>query len=184
MPNEIEETLIKAENVFLWDGKKARVAHETMLRDIAEDIHVPIFWRTPLPEDLKRMVLAARKYRLQFTARVPEPRGVETAKMLIDSIYLKWNPTVRNTALCEEMVLSGNELECNNQPIETNQIMVFDPNFLLSDMTNDFRIFAFEESLTEISARRYKFPGHQPGLTTVFLNARSTYPPEFVLTNH
>lgn len=36
MTKDIEETLIKTEHAFLWDGKKARVAHEFMTLDIAE----------------------------------------------------------------------------------------------------------------------------------------------------
>ncbi|KAJ6537189.1 hypothetical protein B0H19DRAFT_862640, partial [Mycena capillaripes] len=101
---------------FLWDGKKARVSHETMILDIGDggkqilditarneaidlwnlrsylvhfakfletsylnirpgqilniflqDIHVPISSRTALPDELKQMILTARKYRLQFT---------------------------------------------------------------------------------------------------------------------
>jgi hypothetical protein len=130
MPEEIEETLIKAENIFLWDGKKAGVAHETMILTLADggkqildiparnetidlwnlqscltqghdraswcyfddyilanfseisylnvrpgqilnvflqDVHIPISSRTPLPDDIKRMLLTARKYHLQFT---------------------------------------------------------------------------------------------------------------------
>jgi hypothetical protein len=130
MPKEIEETLIKTEHHFLWDGKKARVAHETMLLNITDggkqildiparneaidlwnlqlylaqeneraswcyffdyilkeylemsylnlrpgqimnvflqDIHIPISQKTPLPEEIKRMILAARNYDLKFT---------------------------------------------------------------------------------------------------------------------
>jgi hypothetical protein len=33
-----------------------------------QDIHAPISQRTSLPEDIKRMVLVARKYNLKFTA--------------------------------------------------------------------------------------------------------------------
>jgi hypothetical protein len=36
MPKDIEDILIKAEHIFLWDGKRARVAHETMILDIAK----------------------------------------------------------------------------------------------------------------------------------------------------
>ncbi|KAJ7761285.1 hypothetical protein B0H14DRAFT_2403749 [Mycena olivaceomarginata] len=131
MPKDVEDTLIKTENTFLWDGKTARVAHETMVLDISEGgkqildisarneaidlwnlqsylkqgperaswcyfvdfllinfleksylnirpgqimnpflqcINIPISSKTPLPEDVKRMVLVARKYKLKFTA--------------------------------------------------------------------------------------------------------------------
>jgi hypothetical protein len=36
MPKDAEDTLIKAEHIFLWDGARARVAHETMIPDIAD----------------------------------------------------------------------------------------------------------------------------------------------------
>jgi hypothetical protein len=36
MPKDVEETSINAEHTFLWDGKKAKVAHETMTLDILE----------------------------------------------------------------------------------------------------------------------------------------------------
>ncbi len=130
MPKDIEDTLIEMEHIFLWDGKKARVGHDTMVLDISEggkqildiparneaidlwnlqlylvqgpnralwcyfvdfilanyleksylnirpgqilniflqDIHIPISAKTALPSDIKRMVLAARKYNLKFT---------------------------------------------------------------------------------------------------------------------
>jgi hypothetical protein len=127
MPKDVEDTLIKAEHIFLWDGKRARVAHETMILDIAnggkqildiparneaidlwnlqtylvqgqeratwcyfmdyiltkfleksyvkirpgqvlnvflQDIHIPVSKETPLPDEIKRMILTARKYDL------------------------------------------------------------------------------------------------------------------------
>ncbi|KAJ7833960.1 hypothetical protein B0H14DRAFT_2364026 [Mycena olivaceomarginata] len=130
MPKDIEDTLIKAEHIFLWLGKRARFGHETMILDTTEggkqildirarneaidlwnlqsylvqgpkrapwyyfvdyilrtfleksylnvrpgqilnvflqDVHIPISSKTPLPEDIKRMILAARKYNLKFT---------------------------------------------------------------------------------------------------------------------
>lgn len=76
---------------------------------------------------------------------------------------------------CEELSLSNEELECNNNPIETDRAMTFNPDFTLSKMQNGFRIFAFEESLNGISARRYKFPGPDPSLKTVFLHPRIAY---------
>jgi hypothetical protein len=36
MPKDIEETLIKMEHTFLWDGQTARVGHETMVLGITE----------------------------------------------------------------------------------------------------------------------------------------------------
>jgi hypothetical protein len=32
-----------------------------------QDIHIPISQKTPLPEEIKRMILAARNYNLKFT---------------------------------------------------------------------------------------------------------------------
>jgi hypothetical protein len=191
-----------------------------------QDIHVPISQRTPLPEEIKRMILIARKYKLKFTGlsvnnevklkmliwrhpitnkvlyqqacrreaatclrlnhqaqsvediltiarrrtivtRKPHqvnPSGIgrkncgcplcyqdrtllgcnhpgqciETAKILVDSILAKWNPTMPNLDLCQELALTDDEMRWNSQPIETNQIMVFDPNFALSDMGSGF----------------------------------------------
>ncbi|KAJ6459912.1 hypothetical protein C8R45DRAFT_842964, partial [Mycena sanguinolenta] len=130
MPRDIEDALRRAEHVFLWEGKRARVAHETMMLNVSDggkqildipsrneaialwnlksyltqgeqraswcyfvdyilahyletsylnvpsdqivngflqDIHVPISIRTNLPEDIKQMILAARKFNLKFT---------------------------------------------------------------------------------------------------------------------
>jgi hypothetical protein len=46
-------------------------------------------------------------------------------------------------------------------------------------MTEGFRIFAFEDSLHEIPARRPKLPGVQPTIMTVFLHARVDRRAEF-----
>jgi hypothetical protein len=104
---------------------------------------------------------------------------IETARILVDSILAKWNPTMPNLDLCQELALTDDEKRWNSQPIETNQIMVFDPNFALSDMGSGFRIFAFEDSLNTIPARRYKITGQVPSLMTVFINARVFKPDEF-----
>jgi hypothetical protein len=124
MHKDIENTLIRTEHALLWDDERARVAHETMILNVAEggkqildipirnagidlwnfqsylvqgdkrascffivdfflanllgisylnvrpgqDIHIPISSRTPLSKEIKRMILAARKYNLKFTA--------------------------------------------------------------------------------------------------------------------
>jgi hypothetical protein len=99
--------------------------------------------------------------------------------MLIDRILPKWKPTVGNLDLNQELSLTNDELECNKNPPETHQIMVFDPNFTLSIMADGFRIFAFEESLQEIATRRPKIFGAQPTLTTVFLHAQVLRAGEF-----
>jgi hypothetical protein len=76
--------------------------------------------------------------------------------MLIDSILPKWNPTMPNLDLCDEFALTEEELQWNEQPIETDKIMVFDPNFSLHNIGSGFRIFAIEESLNTIAAKRCK----------------------------
>jgi hypothetical protein len=38
-----------------------------ILNIFLQDIHIPISNRTPLPEDIKRMILTARRYNLKFT---------------------------------------------------------------------------------------------------------------------
>jgi hypothetical protein len=66
---------------------------------------------------------------------------IEIAKDLIDSITAKWNPVIPNPDLCEELSLTDEELEQNKMPIETDQVMTFNPNFRLSEMESGFRIF-------------------------------------------
>jgi hypothetical protein len=330
MLKEVENELIQLQHTFLWDGKRARVSHETMILDTAQggkqvldiparneaidlwnlqsyltqgseraswcffvdyilvnfleksylnirpgqilntflqDVHIPISSRTPLPEDVKRMVLTARKYHLQFTApsfhvdiklKIPiwkhpgmnkdqykkaclrdaatclrlnhririvedtlnianrrtvvirkphqvNPSGIgrkncgcplcsqdrsklgcenpgqciETAKMLLNCIFPKWNPTTDDSDLRDELALTPDEMEGNEMPLEADRIFVFDPNLTLTNMNDGFRIFAFEESLNEIPVRRTKIPGPQPTLVTVFLHARILHAGEF-----
>jgi hypothetical protein len=84
-----------------------------------------------------------------------------------------------NLDLCQELAPTEEELQWNNQTIETDKMMVFDPNFTLAEMGSGFRIFAFEDSLSTIPARRYKLPGPVANLMTVFLDARVLKPGEF-----
>jgi hypothetical protein len=79
--------------------------------------------------------------------------------MLIASINPKWNPTVLNQDLCDELNLTDEEREQNCKPIEAEQEMTFDPNIVLSHVQDRFRIFETQESLHEISTKRYKMPG-------------------------
>lgn len=104
---------------------------------------------------------------------------IETAQLLIDSIHGKWNPTVQNRDLCEDLALTNEERESNEQPIKMNLEMVFDPNFRLSDLENGFRIFSFQDSMETLPARRYRTPGEEPGMMTVFLHASVLRPGEF-----
>jgi hypothetical protein len=104
---------------------------------------------------------------------------IEMAKMLIDSILPKWNPTINNTDLEDELALTADEVELNSRPLQLETITTFDPNFSLAKMNDGFRIFAFEESMNEIPTRRTKLPGPPPTLLTVFLHAHILKPGEF-----
>jgi hypothetical protein len=79
---------------------------------------------------------------------------------------------MENLDLNQELALTNDEPKWNTKPLEAEQIMIFNPNFALSNMTEGFRIFAFEDALHEIPSRRSKLPGLQPTTTTVFLYAR------------
>jgi hypothetical protein len=193
-----------------------------ILNDFLQDIAIPISQKTPLPEDIKRMITAARKYKLQFTGlsishdlklkmpiwkhpavkklqyqnacrrnaakclrlnhgvrtiqetliianretvitRKPHqvnPSGIgrkncgctlcyrdhaqlgcehpgeciETAKILLDSIMPKWNPTVPSPDLCDELELTAMEREENTCPRESDRIITFNPDFTLSNI--------------------------------------------------
>jgi hypothetical protein len=63
-----------------------------------------------------------------------------------------------------------------NKAVEYDELMTFDPNFELAKMTNGFRIFAFEEALNEIPARRYQILEESPNIMTVFLYAHIIHP--------
>lgn len=54
--------------------------------------------------------------------------------MLVGSILPKWNPTMENLDLSEELMLTDQELQLNEQALDTDQVMVFDPNFTLTNM--------------------------------------------------
>jgi hypothetical protein len=83
---------------------------------------------------------------------------------------------MENLDLSEELMLTNQKLQLNGQALET---MVFDPNFTLTDMNRGFRIFAVEESLDTIPARRYRLGGQAQSLMTVFLHAQILHPGEF-----
>jgi hypothetical protein len=103
---------------------------------------------------------------------------IDTAKILIDSILPKWNPTLPNPDLCEQLALTADEQESNRLPITIDQPMIFDPNFTLSNIEG-FRIFAFEELFHSIPVRRVQIPGDAPSLLTVYLHAFVLHPGEF-----
>lgn len=101
------------------------------------------------------------------------------AKILIDSILPKWNPTMPDRDWCDVLAFTDEELESNKHLIETDQLMFFDPNFALCDIESGFRIFDFEYSLKEIPARRHKLPGRDPGLMAIFLHAKIKHSSDF-----
>jgi hypothetical protein len=57
--------------------------------------------------------------------------------------------------------------------------MVFDPNYALTNMSSGFRIFATEQSLTAIPARRYNIDGPDPNLMTIFLHTQIVHPDQY-----
>ena len=79
----------------------------------------------------------------------------------------------------KDLTLTDQERQWNEQPLATDRITVYDPDFSLSGMTSGFRIFAFEESLNVIPAKRYTILGDEPQLTTAFLHAKIFHPGEF-----
>ena len=102
---------------------------------------------------------------------------IDTAKILINSIHPKWNPTVDNP--CDNWSLTPEEMELNSQPIRTGEVMTFDPDFTLNNIGQGFRIFAFDDSLNEVPARRTVIPGDEPPLLTLFLHAHIQHAGEF-----
>jgi hypothetical protein len=54
-----------------------------------------------------------------------------------------------------QLTLTNEELEANELAIQTDQAMVFNPDFTLTYFETGFRIFGSEESLNEISAKRH-----------------------------
>ncbi|KAJ6508809.1 hypothetical protein C8R45DRAFT_803963, partial [Mycena sanguinolenta] len=66
---------------------------------------------------------------------------IETAKMLINSIFPRWHPTVENLDLYDELALTPAEVTENEMALDTNNIFAFDPNITLSGWANGFRIF-------------------------------------------
>jgi hypothetical protein len=78
-----------------------------------------------------------------------------------------------NVDLTDELALANNEHDLNNKTIETDEVMIFNPNFTLTNMAEGFRIFASEDSLIGVSARRSKLNEPDPPLMTIFLRASS-----------
>ncbi|KAK7045288.1 hypothetical protein R3P38DRAFT_2490321, partial [Favolaschia claudopus] len=207
-----------------------------------QNIHLPISSRTPLPEQIRRMITTAQKYDLTFTGlRVSQavklkmpmwrhpgvnktayetacrrrssaclrlkhgiqtveqtlmlasrrtvvanrphsinPSGIarqncacpscrrdrnelgctnpgiciETAKMLMNCICPKWNPT---TPSGTTSALHENEITLNKTPIEIDEPKAFDPDITLWNLQDGFRIFAFEEYRPNLEAQRLTF---------------------------
>jgi hypothetical protein len=78
--------------------------------------------------------------------------------------HAKWD-------LTDELALTNNEHELNNKTMETDEVMIFDPNFTLTNVAEGFRIFASEDTLIGVSARRSKLNDPDPPLMTIFLHA-------------
>jgi hypothetical protein len=55
-----------------------------------QDIHIPISQKTPLPEEIKRIILAARNYNLKFT-------GLSISKDLKLNMPIWRHPAVNKT---------------------------------------------------------------------------------------
>jgi hypothetical protein len=85
--------------------------------------------------------------------------------------------------LTDELALTNNEQDLNNKTIENDEVMIFDPNFNLTNMAEGFRIFASENSLIGVSARRSKLNEPDPPLMTIFLHASIENPGEFEPTS-
>ncbi|KAJ7243830.1 hypothetical protein B0H12DRAFT_995953, partial [Mycena haematopus] len=66
---------------------------------------------------------------------------IETAKMLINSIFPRWDPRMDNLDLHDELALTPAEKAENEMALDTNRLFAFDPNITLSDMSHGFRIF-------------------------------------------
>ena len=65
--------------------------------------------------------------------------------MFIDCLTQKWNPTIAKGDQCEDLALTNAELEANEIAIQTDQAMVFNPDFTLNNIETKFRILASEE---------------------------------------
>jgi hypothetical protein len=63
--------------------------------------------------------------------------------------------------------------------IDADRVMTFDVNFTSENIGGGFRIFAVEESLNEIPARRYRIPGEVPSIITYFLHPTIFHAGEF-----
>jgi hypothetical protein len=222
-----------------------------VLNVFLQDIHIPVSNETPLPDEIKRMILTARKYNLKFTAlsiinsvkleipiwkhpavnviqyksanrrdsakclrlnhkvrtvhealiiatrrttvsRKPHtvnPSGIgrkncgcplcqrdrnefncehpgkciETAKMFIDCLTQKWNPTID---LCEDLALTNAELEANETAIQTDQAMVFNPDFTLAKIETDSASLPLRNHLTRSQPRDVFMEKHRARYTS------------------
>jgi hypothetical protein len=107
------------------------------------------------------------------------PRNcIDTAKILIDSIHQKWNPTADNNGYAN-LSPTPAETEVNSHPLQTGEVKNFDPNFTLNNIDRGFRIFAFGDCLNKVPARRLLHTGHKPSLLTVFLHPHIRHAGEF-----
>ncbi|KAJ6490834.1 hypothetical protein C8R45DRAFT_928663 [Mycena sanguinolenta] len=83
------------------------------------------------------------------------------ARPLIDCIHPKLNPSVEDEDLCEELTLLPTGENYDNESLPDNrdeEPLTFDPSFRLTEISHGFRIFASDEHLKTIPAKRYVLP--------------------------
>ncbi|KAJ7334599.1 hypothetical protein DFH08DRAFT_623276, partial [Mycena albidolilacea] len=56
-------------------------------------------------------------------------RCIDATRLLVDCLLPKWNPSMPNVDLTDELALTNNEHELNNRTIETDEVMIFNLNF-------------------------------------------------------
>ncbi|KAJ6549838.1 hypothetical protein B0H19DRAFT_1073754 [Mycena capillaripes] len=77
------------------------------------------------------------------------------------------DPSVPNQDLVDDLLLTHEDREWNEKPIEVDQVVVCDSNFALVTFNSGFRIFSFEKSLNGIPMRWLKITGEDLNLITV-----------------
>ncbi|KAJ7772666.1 hypothetical protein DFH07DRAFT_733987, partial [Mycena maculata] len=101
---------------------------------------------------------------------------IEVAKQLLECIQPKWNPLIVNNDLCEELELFDAERAQNDD--SGRETLTFDPLFRLTNFSNGFRIFAFEDHTTELSMKRYSVRDPNTDHLDIYLHAKLKYPGE------
>lgn len=102
---------------------------------------------------------------------------VEAARALLECNQPKWNLLIASNDLCEHLMLSGAEKDRNIRGREDQDVQVtFDPDFRVTDISHGFRIFAFDDHITQFAAKCNNLP--DPNYTTVdvYLHAKVNNP--------